>query len=187
MSKLDYLTIAIVTICLAALIYLIVKVVNLNQGEPGPLLPADEFTETEETGERELLPADTAAFPGESNPAVTEFPAEEEPEAEAEEQAAPGEYDPVRTMDRPTDVGSSGDFLVVAGSFRQRHNAELLVRQLQQKGYRNAKIGFFNNGAYASAIVGRFRSATEAEAMVQELKTEHGVEAYVHQKRTAGQ
>jgi len=77
---------------------------------------------------------------------------------------------------------SYGDYLVLAGSFKYKSNAETEVRKLKKLGYSNAEVALFNRGAYASALVDRFDNYADANALVKELKGK-GVDALVQKKR----
>ena len=87
-----------------------------------------------------------------------------------------------RTANTPSSYNADGEYLVVAGSFRQMINAEKELRKLKGMGYDNASIGKFNNSTYASLIVDRFHNAAEAQAYVKIVKKK-GLTAYVHKKR----
>lgn len=77
---------------------------------------------------------------------------------------------------------SNGNYLVVAGTFRQMINAEQELAKLKAKGYDNAYIAKFNKSTYASLIIDRFDSSASAKQYVKSLK-QKGMEAYVHKKR----
>lgn len=77
----------------------------------------------------------------------------------------------------------SGDYLVVAGTFKQMINAETALRTYKSKGYSNAYIGKFNKSAYASLIVGRFARDSEARNFAKSFNKKNNTDAYVHQKR----
>ncbi|PHN05336.1 SPOR domain-containing protein [Flavilitoribacter nigricans] len=76
---------------------------------------------------------------------------------------------------------SSGDFMVVAGSFSMRQNAETQVKKLKQLGYDNARVEIFNGGALATALVDRFDNYDRAKNLVTELKGK-GVDCFVKRK-----
>lgn len=80
----------------------------------------------------------------------------------------------------PTSYSSSstGDYMVVAGSFSLKHNADNQVSVLKEMGYQNARVEMTKGGALASAMVDRFRDRTSAQKLVDELKGK-GVDAIV--------
>ena len=77
---------------------------------------------------------------------------------------------------------SRGNFLVVAGTFKQEANAKIQLKKFKRLGYQDAEIGKFNKSTYASLIVDRFRTSSEAKKLVRTLKAK-GIDAYVHTKR----
>lgn len=79
-------------------------------------------------------------------------------------------------------ASSGGDFLVVAGTFKQEANAKVQLKKFKGLGYQDAEIGKFNKSTYASLIVDRFDTSAEAKKLVRTLKAK-GIDAYVHTKR----
>lgn len=77
--------------------------------------------------------------------------------------------------------GNSGRYMVIAGSFRQRSNADNQVAKLRGMGYNNAQVELFNRGAFAAVLVDRFSSLSEARSLVTELSGK-GVDAIVKDK-----
>lgn len=82
----------------------------------------------------------------------------------------------------PSSYNSSGDFMVVAGSFSQRINAEAQVKKLKQLGYDNARVEIFNGGSLATALVDRYDNYDRAKSLVTELKGK-GVDCFVKKKQ----
>lgn len=82
----------------------------------------------------------------------------------------------------PTRYNSSGAFMVVAGSFSQRHNAEVQVKKLKNLGYKNARVEIFNGGSLATALVDRYDDYDRAKRLVTELKGK-GVDCFVKKKQ----
>ncbi|MCB0629212.1 MAG: SPOR domain-containing protein [Saprospiraceae bacterium] len=80
----------------------------------------------------------------------------------------------------PTSYSSSstGEYMVVAGSFSLRHNADNQVSYLKEIGYKNARVVMTKGGALASAMVDRFADRNSANKLIDELKGK-GVEAIV--------
>lgn len=77
---------------------------------------------------------------------------------------------------------SSGRYMVVAGSFRQKVNAEGHATKLRRMGYDEAKVSIFNRGAYASVLVDRFGDRSDANSLARELENK-GIDALVITKR----
>ena len=96
---------------------------------------------------------------------------------------APASPTPKSTLPVTSETPSgAGDYLVLAGAFRQQINAEAMLRQVKKKGYPQATISLFNKGAYAAVLVDRFPTDREAELLAAELRRK-GVDAYVQKKR----
>lgn len=205
MSKLDYVTIAIVVICIGAIIFFVVKTTNLmNRDEQGPepnrveeALDNRSSTDIydtlgQDTGVRaqDRLGYDTDDLEDDQVDAYD--PTGESPSAAAaqrseagagatsatKEPAPRGETAPAATTPAATSA-RSGDYLVLAGSFRYKANAEEMVKKLKRLGYPNAEVGLFNRGAYAVAMVDRFSDAGSARDLVDELKRKHNIDARV--------
>ena len=112
------------------------------------------------------------------DPSINDLVALKEEEARKMEEGTTS----VQTVNTPSSYNADGEYLVVAGSFRQMINAEKELRKLKDMGYDNASIGKFNNSTYASLIVDRFHSSEEAQSYVRKVKKK-GLTAYVHKKR----
>lgn len=80
----------------------------------------------------------------------------------------------------PTD---NTTFIVVAGSFKLKENAERLVRQLHKLGYTDAEVVIFNEQEYHSVCAGRFLNYDEAKNRAAELDQTHNIPTYVHKRR----
>ncbi len=192
MSRLDYVTIGIVAVCIIALAFLLYKTTNLFGGGEPETPPNTTLTDTTAIDPYAYDDYDTSSIlPGadedlDDNEVV---PFEEEPETGANTTASqPSTSTPrasTTTEEPPRTVSAaerSGDYLVLAGSFSVRANAETEVNRLQKMGYTNAEVSPFNRGKFAVVLVDRFTDMTEAQALVKELKAK-GVESYVQEKR----
>ena len=76
-----------------------------------------------------------------------------------------------------------GKYMVIAGSYKVRRNAEKEVARLNGLGYLNARIGIFNQGTYASVLVNAYDSKADASALVAELKAQHNIASYIQERR----
>ncbi len=202
MSKLDYITIAIVVVCVAALIYLVYSVISL-MGNPKPAPteqvespPADDFYDEDSTYTYESggYTADGESAPGPDSttydydaPDPADTPADAGSRTptsyEEEESATDADPEPYEETERADPYDPSAAYMVVAGTFEYKDGAEAEVRRLRNLGYASAEYGLFNRGAYAAVIVDRFSDVADARALAEELRTRHGIEAYVHEKR----
>lgn len=165
MSRLDYITIFIVGICLVLLLYFLVKIANLDKidPQPTPAIPSEAIVENSpavdttaiDTTRPEPLLVDTPQAPiQEQNEVVSENPT---PKTE--------------------------EFMVVAASFNTKALAEEEQKRIIRLGYEDAEIGFFNGGQQAAVITGRFPTYAAAQALAEQMKQDHRIDAYVHKKR----
>jgi cell division protein FtsN len=192
MSRLDYLTIGIVALCIAALIYLVYRYVNL------PHSTANTTTTTMvDPDSTEFQKEDTAGFPAEDTSennkpgpgAVVEpevVPEEKTPVQPKIEKPAAPEPKPITpaTDNNPSETArlSAGRYMVIGGSFEQVDHAQKELRKIQKAGYPNARVEKFNRGTYASILVERFEKASDANALTKVLKSK-GFDAMVLVKK----
>lgn len=195
MSRLDYVTIGIVAVCIIALAFLLYKTTNLFGGgkteTPTDAIVTDttaidpyaydDYDSTsilpgadEDLDDNEVTPFEEETADAANNKATQPSSSTSTPRAST-----------TTTEESPRAVSASeraGDYLVLAGSFSVRANAETEVSRLQKMGYANAEVSPFNRGKFAVVLVDRFVDVAEAQALVKELK-EKGVESYVQEKR----
>lgn len=188
MSRLDYVTIGIVVVCIAALGFLLYRTTNLFGGDAGTTVPETTLTDTTEIDPYAYddYSDTTSILPGTDEDAddneVAPFD-EEAANTQPAKKTTPTRTTETNTEPRPVAASErSGDYLVLAGSYKVRENADTEVQRLQKLGYENAEVSPFNRGAYAVVLVDRFTSANDAQALVKELKGK-GVDSYVQEKR----
>lgn len=73
---------------------------------------------------------------------------------------------------------SEGKFLVLAGSFLLKENADAMVSKLHKMGFKEAKIVIFTSSEYHSVLAARFDSEDKARAVSTQLK-QKGVDSFV--------
>ncbi|PHI20174.1 hypothetical protein CEQ90_09500 [Lewinellaceae bacterium SD302] len=73
------------------------------------------------------------------------------------------------TETKPRDV-RSGEYHVIAGSFRQKIYAQQRVRELKNDGFSDAYLGYTNRGAFAVAVAGSSSSAATANDLSAEVR-----------------
>jgi cell division protein FtsN len=196
MSRLDYLTIAIVALCMAALIYLVYRYVNLPH-EPHNLPNTEKIVRdtTQYTDETAGYPAeDTSSFDRPSPGAAVDTETIEKPAlntvtkkatvkpAPVEPKPTPSPVETETIAPAPTAATSSGKYMVIAGSFKNAGSAQTQLKQVKKLGYANARIEKFNRGAYATVLVDRFANSGSAKSLVNTLKSK-GIDAMVLEKR----
>lgn len=201
MSRLDYVTVGIVAICLAALGFLVYKTVGLMNGDTKD--PAEEAYV-------DPYPVDTTLYDTTTTGALTDEDLEDsELSTSSFEEEVPSnttskgssssttkapekkETTPPKTTTKPSrasddeEVSSSsaGAYSVQAGSFKERINAENQVSRLKKLGYSSAEVATSNRGAFAVAVVDRFSNYDDAAALVKELKSKHDIDGLVKKRQ----
>ncbi len=185
MSRLDYVTLGIIVVCVAALGFIIYRSIQFRNQE-------NDLTKQESAADDSYQDYDYDYLQDTSQilPPTEDFPADAGDLNATDSEPAPSESSAgssrTETYDNPpgTTTSSTGEYLVLAGSFSIKSNAESHASKIRSLGYRSAAVEPFNRGAYAVVMVDRFRSESEARNLVAELKNK-GIEAYVHQKREA--
>ncbi|WP_020537015.1 SPOR domain-containing protein [Lewinella cohaerens] len=216
MSKLDVLTIAIVIVCLAALGYLVYKIVNLvNPPEEPTSSIEDSYEDTASTDDStykdwddevdtagddvDLDDDQVATYGNTDNEENTTGAASTNASADEMDNETSGLAEKDNLTDETTSKGStattttptpavnnstsnSGRYMVVAGSYRQRVNADNQVARLRKMGYNNTQVSLFDRGSFAVVLVDRFSSYGDAKRLVNELVGK-GVDAIVDEKK----
>ncbi len=73
---------------------------------------------------------------------------------------------------------ADGKFLVMAGSFLLKENADALVSKLKKMGYADAKVVVFTSSQYHSVLAARYNSEEKARSISVQLK-QKGVDNFV--------
>lgn len=184
MSRLDFVTIIIVSICILAIIFLVYKMTDLFAEEETPTtteLPAntDDYNNSEEDSlyiddyddsfdTTAVTTTDDAEMPDDA------YTGEEDIDYSDEE-----EETPVETFEEPVRTRTDGKYLVIAGTFKIRQNADNFVTRLNGMGYPNAEATLFDKGTYAVVIADRTDDLTDAKTTAKELTDKLGLEVYV--------
>ena len=200
MSKLDVLTIAIVIVCLAALGYLVYKIVNLvNPPEEPTTSIQDSYEDTAGTEESTYQDWDSEVDTAEGDVDLddeqvdTYTDTDENIPGAASDNATTDEMDNETTglaengsssttstgstattpappaVNNSSSPGNSGRYMVLAGSYRQRVNADNQVARLRKMGYNNSEVSLFDRGSFAVVLVDRFGTYGDAKRLVNEL------------------
>ncbi len=74
-------------------------------------------------------------------------------------------------------------YLVVAGSYREETNANIMVDRLKDLGYDEARVFSFDFAEYYSVTAGRFGTSSEASSVASKLKAK-GIDCYPHKMRS---
>ena len=184
MAKPDLLTISIVVVCLAGLIFLVVRTFDLlkkdNEPSAGEQLMEEPIQEVTPAAEEETSTDyyfDDVEETGTSDQEVTGSPEDFRTIPPKDSDMSLEEY---QAINQQIDYGK---YMVIAGSYKVRRNAEKEVARLNSLGYLNARIGIFNQGTYASVLVNAYDSKSEASALVAELKAQHNIASYIQERQ----
>ena len=74
------------------------------------------------------------------------------------------------TVAREIIADRTGDYIVLAGSFRQQRNAENQVAKLRTAGFAESEVSTSNGGAFAVAFVGRRSTLEEANSLKKQVE-----------------
>lgn len=197
MSRLDYITIAIVAACILAIIFLVYKMTDLfsdKQPVVDPIEVDGGKVEQEDSTTYNYDIEDDATDNGEassdsgnknvagedSNSGSTTTPTSTPTSDDNEdEERMPTTTTPTTTPTRTNDSG--GKYMVIAGTFSKKANAKMQLQQLKKLGYNNATVENFDRGKFDVILVDRFDNMAAAERLVNDLKAE-GIKSYVKAK-----
>lgn len=195
MSKIDYITIAVVVICISLLGLVFWKVADLNWTEENT--PEMEETVLVEEAEEatpfldenydvtDFVGEDSASLPIETVPEVIQ---EEEKTKEKIIPKEPAiETKPINVAEKivvaPPVNPIKEEYLVWGGSFSTRQGAEEEQAKFKKLGYNKAEVSLFDKGKFAVVIVGRYPTQAQAQALVNELKSKHNISAIAKKKK----
>ncbi len=84
---------------------------------------------------------------------------------------------------RPVSTASAtGNYLVVAGNYLVKSNADAMVARLKQAGYANSSHSVFDLSQYYTVIAGRYNSRIDANTTSEQLK-KIGIDNYILTKK----
>jgi hypothetical protein len=87
-----------------------------------------------------------------------------------------------RALEASSTSAGRGRYLVIAGSFRQKANAEQRVKDLRKAGFNDTRLEKFNRGTYAVALAGQTDRFSAAEQLAGQI-VGAGFEAKVMRRR----
>lgn len=189
MSRLDYVTIAIVAVCVAALIYLIYMTTNLLGGPDEPAATEETtspYYDEDTTYTDNYYGQDTTAYDdtgsGDYDRSGNDIAEENLDKGGTSTRSEPPvTLTPTEEYNQNRTSTSTGDYMVLAGTFSVKAYADDMVKKLQGMGYANAAAEPFDKGKYSVVLVDRFSSLSDAKNLVAELKGK-GVDAYAKKK-----
>jgi len=137
---------------------------------------SDEFFDDEEGDSEYDEGDDFDDIEGEDEIDYEELDAEIEDDFDAE---------PVKTKASPVrqtaSAGSSGSYMLVAGSYLVNDNADAMKNKLNRMGF-SASIVQFDGSSYYTVIAGRYDSNSRAQSAASDLNS-RGIDNYVHRKQ----
>lgn len=77
----------------------------------------------------------------------------------------------------------TGDYMVIAGAFSKKNNADGVLRKIRNLGYPQAEVVKFDYSDYYSVCVARYETNRDAKKIADSLKSRYDVKAYVHKRR----
>lgn len=181
MSRIDYLTIGIVAVCILAILFLVYKMTDLFGSDNGGdnIESVQDSVELDDEGiyDYELdNPVDSSEL---AEPATDEVETTRPAITTPAEPAAPEES--TETTTEVADSYSGGKFMVFGGTFTKKVWANDQVSRLKKLGYQNASIEIFDRGKYAVVLVDRFDYMADAERLVKKLEAD-GIKSYIKMK-----
>jgi cell division protein FtsN len=178
MSKIDYITIAVVVICISLLGLVFWKVADLNWTEEN-IQETEESVQVDDAEEAapfldenydvtDFVAEDSASDPIETTPVVV--PEEEETTEKVVIKEPVKETKPLKIAEKAETVPPVNtlkeEYLVWGGSFSTRLGAEEEQAKFKKLGYNKSEISLFDKGKYAVVIVGRYPTQAQAQALV---------------------
>jgi cell division protein FtsN len=195
MSKIDYITIAVVVICISLLGLVFWKVADLNWTEEN-IQETEESVQVDDVEEAapfldenydvtDFVPEDSASVPIETTPVVV--PEEEKTKEKVNIKEPVIETKPVKATEKVETIPPVNtlkeEYLVWGGSFSTRLGAEEEQAKFKKLGYNKAEVSLFDKGKYAVVIVGRYPTQAQAQALVNELRSKHNISAIAKKKK----
>ncbi len=210
MARLDYFTIIIGAICIAAAAFLvwigISKVKDNGKEDVAELYndlqtydendKEDYYIDKEEGKKGGSTTSDPSTASNTSNTPMNDEDLEYDflNEKPKESNASTSNTSTSSVSTRPSSSGGgsrssgdgssvrAGDYMVLAGSFKDEANAERQAQKIRNLGYNSTRVERFNRGAYAVVLVNRFSDMGSARDLKKELIA-RGVDSFVKQKQ----
>ena len=195
MSKIDYITIAVVVICISLLGLVFWKVADLNWTEEN-IQETEESVQVDDAEEAapfldenydvtDFVAEDSASDAMETTPVVV--PEEEKTKEKVNIKEPVIETKQVKVAEKVEAIAPVNtlkeEYLVWGGSFSTRLGAEEEQAKFKKLGYNKAEVSLFDKGKYAVVIVGRYPTQAQAQALVNELRSKHNISAIAKKKK----
>ncbi len=191
MSRLDYITIAIVAACILAIIFLVYKMTDLFNEQPvvDPIESEVDKVEQEDSTYNYNIDEDSPEEGEASTDTEPTSSADENADSDSNNSSTTSDYDEEDKTPPPTNTisssqtprPSSGRYMVIAGTFAQKASAKKQLQKLKKMGYSDATIEPFDRGKFDVVLAGRFDNMADAERLVKDLTAED-IKSYVKMK-----
>jgi cell division protein FtsN len=120
--------------------------------------------------------------PEEASEASSPAAAEELDYAKSKESSTSNDKTKTKSTPKTSAGSTTGEYLVIAGSFKEQNNANQRKEQLVKLGF-PAEVVQFDNSSLYSVCAQRLKDKQSAQSVVQKLKNDHSINCYVQRKR----
>ena len=151
---------------------------DLLEDSDGETAPPDEFNDASSTtNDMDSEDADVIPLSGDD--------AEEDEEgyAATDKGGEDEDYSDSKEVIGGAYTEGSGDYMVIAGAFSVRDNANGELQKIRKLGYPQAEVVKFDYSDYYSVCVARYETNRDAKKIADSLKSRYDVKAYVHKRR----
>lgn len=104
-----------------------------------------------------------------------------EEEKEEVEESRPVKKETPAPKSSSSSGGSNGNYMIIAGSYTERYNADKMVAKLEKLGFDNARVVHFDNSNLHAAVAGYYANNSSAKEAKNSLASK-GVDCYVKRK-----
>lgn len=182
--KLDNIILIIIGIALVILLFLTFKVYNIYKGGSSGETTEAVVDATENTNladDQETYIADEDAADDEL---TTEVTTDANSEDEDDDSASQEDEEVAESNDSSSSntVDSGGKFMIIAGNYSSKGNAETQAATVRAKGYEPEVVQFVNSKLH-SVCVARYDDKDDANREVEILKRKYGINSYVHKRK----
>ena len=151
---------------------------DLLEDSEGETAPPDEFNDASAT---------TTDVDGEDDDIIPlsgdDTEEDEEGYAATDKDGADEDYSDSKEVIGGAYSEGSGDYMVIAGAFSVKDNANGVLQKIRDLGYPQAEVVKFDYSDYYSVCVARYETNRDAKKIADSLKSRYDVKAYVHKRR----
>lgn len=153
---------------------------DLLEDSDGETAPPDEFNDAAATSnDVDSEDDDVIPLSGDDEEEDDEGYASSDSDADSDE-----DYSDSKEVIGGAYTEGSGDYMVIAGAFSVKNNADGVLRKIRDLGYPQAEVVKFDYSDYYSVCVARYETNRDAKKIANSLKSRYDVKAYVHKRRS---